>query len=787
MGYKFKLDCPGILENGHRQKSKGGGRMNNRQTLRSASTSNTSNNSIADLFSEIKTLIEDDDLAAVIVHMNDTYRIEEKRGEGLTFVCPGFARVAALTDKIRTFVLDQTARDRTVVLHSGDFLSPSFMSNKLRLNGEQIIDLMNCCGVNFATIGNHEFDLDAHGHASILGDRLGEANFTPVATNLLPGRMLAKESNFSRFRRIVYWPEDKPFMAILAFAGKDTQDDAAQHGFKTLAWQSALSEAIGEISEDARISCIVALSHMTREEDVKLQAQLNEEWMDYGYAYVLGGHDHDIHWREVRGRCSLSKNDLNLRSVTVALLTKKHMAIPRSHWGSTLHSRVIVTDETNLAEIAELAVQTYRHAATHRSGDLVEAYCRKLRSMIKKDSFGAERGFASNLWDWTISYLDSTFRLGHLWSEDYLKEMQENRLFWLLDSNQLGQLDPNAEADKRISFWLQVRDKRAGDAGNKIVAKFDKGLCGEDKFLRSESTNFGNFVADSIMAATKTDLAILHAGLFRSDETIVGELLVSDLQEAFVFDEEDAVTVVELDQDEVKAIYEHARGKVNEGGFLQVSRSESWVRKQSLKRLKVAMPTYLLIDNKDGYQELLSAKRGCGKEALLANLTVSDSDNHSVIELVILGATAPSVIYNEEIRLSATLNESLEEQFVRGFIAVCKDYEKACKKAKLDIHDKRLILELYYHGVPDANKLVSKRDIGDEKHLLDARERVVACAFWGWQNLGGMRGLHKMVERLSKGRERHEENLPLSDYLSDACCPVYEWLMAQIAKKEREK
>ena len=64
----------------------------------------------------ISWLIRRDDLAAVMIHLNDLYLIEDRPGQ-----IPGLARIAALVKCIRGFVADRLGEERTLVVHSGDF------------------------------------------------------------------------------------------------------------------------------------------------------------------------------------------------------------------------------------------------------------------------------------------------------------------------------------------------------------------------------------------------------------------------------------------------------------------------------------------------------------------------------------------------------------------------------------------------------------------------------------------------------------------------------------------
>ena len=78
---------------------------------------------ICDLYKNIETMAAKDDLAAVLIHFNDTYLLEGRCSTSSEL--PGMARILTLIRNVRKCVSDACRGDRTLVLHSGDFLMPS--------------------------------------------------------------------------------------------------------------------------------------------------------------------------------------------------------------------------------------------------------------------------------------------------------------------------------------------------------------------------------------------------------------------------------------------------------------------------------------------------------------------------------------------------------------------------------------------------------------------------------------------------------------------------------------
>src|SRR5947199_6777840 len=113
------------------------------------------------------------ELVAVVVHLNDTYLIEERPSRNL----PGFPRIIATINRLRQHVEKEARLDRFLVVHSGDFLGPSLLGKSDK--GNAMIELLEKAGLNYCVLGNHEFD---HG-AEELADRLRGRKFKVLVAN----------------------------------------------------------------------------------------------------------------------------------------------------------------------------------------------------------------------------------------------------------------------------------------------------------------------------------------------------------------------------------------------------------------------------------------------------------------------------------------------------------------------------------------------------------------------------------------------------------------------------
>jgi 2',3'-cyclic-nucleotide 2'-phosphodiesterase (5'-nucleotidase family) len=101
------------------------------------------------------------------LQINDVYSTIPVDGQG------GLARVATLKQQMAA------AGKTPVLVIAGDFLSPSVASSVFK--GEQMVAALNAAGLDFATLGNHEFDFGS----DFLIQRMAEAKWQWVVSNVI--------------------------------------------------------------------------------------------------------------------------------------------------------------------------------------------------------------------------------------------------------------------------------------------------------------------------------------------------------------------------------------------------------------------------------------------------------------------------------------------------------------------------------------------------------------------------------------------------------------------------
>jgi 5'-nucleotidase len=240
------------------------------------------------------------DAAAVltIVHLNDLYEIQPIEGGR----AGGPARVAT--------VIKHLKKSATVVTTlGGDYLSPSALGTATvdgqPLAGRQMVDVLNAMGLDWATFGNHEFDVPEAAFRA----HLKQARFRIVSTNVTD----AQGRPFDGVPTSVIAPVRLADRIVHVGVIGVTIDSTDKPWVKCRDPITAAREEIAKLK--GRTDAIVALTHLRLEQDAAFVAALPEVDL------VLGGHDHE-NWLMYRGAhfTPVIKADANVRSVAIVSL-----------------------------------------------------------------------------------------------------------------------------------------------------------------------------------------------------------------------------------------------------------------------------------------------------------------------------------------------------------------------------------------------------------------------------------------------------------------------------------
>ncbi len=236
-----------------------------------------------------------------ILQINDVYEIAplEKGKVG------GMARVATLEKKLRS----QEPNLYTVL--AGDFLSPSVIGTvKIdgeRVQGQQMVELMNAVGVDWVVFGNHEFDIKE----AALQKRLDESDFGWIGGNVRHRR----NDTLTRFQQK---GQNVPDYAIWQF---ENQSQALKVGVIGVCLDANKQDYVSyeEVFANAKynyqlikdsVDFCIALTHLSIEEDRELAQQIPE------LKLIMGGHEHERHFEKV-GTVPIAKADANAKSAWI--------------------------------------------------------------------------------------------------------------------------------------------------------------------------------------------------------------------------------------------------------------------------------------------------------------------------------------------------------------------------------------------------------------------------------------------------------------------------------------
>lgn len=265
----------------------------------------------------------------VFVQMNDVYEIAPLEGGKYG----GLARVATIINQFKA------KNPNTFVILSGDFISPSALGTSefegKRINGRQMVDVLNAIGLDYVTFGNHEFDYKYE----VLQDRIDESRFEWISGNVFK----ADGSNVTSFQKYISTPYSKvkellkdsiptvmhvekemlPEYKILEISGYNKNNpvrigllglciDANKQPYVVYEnWVDAGKRIHDRIKDS--INCLVGITHLSIDEDKDLASELPE------LSLIMGGHEH-VNMLHKVGNTIITKADANARTVYIHTL-----------------------------------------------------------------------------------------------------------------------------------------------------------------------------------------------------------------------------------------------------------------------------------------------------------------------------------------------------------------------------------------------------------------------------------------------------------------------------------
>jgi 5'-nucleotidase / UDP-sugar diphosphatase len=207
-----------------------------------------------------------------ILHINDLYEVTPVAGgkEG------GLARLATLKKQLKR------ENPRTYMFIAGDVISPSALGtakvNGQPLAGEQMIDVLNAVGLDYATFGNHEFDVNEQQFAA----RMKQSTAKWFSGNVRN----AAGQPFDGIPANIIFKVKGPKGGIVRVGMIGVTIDSTRKPYVTYKDFLATAKADARILRP-QVDVLIGLTHLAIADDIELAKEVPE--LDI----IMGGHEHE--------------------------------------------------------------------------------------------------------------------------------------------------------------------------------------------------------------------------------------------------------------------------------------------------------------------------------------------------------------------------------------------------------------------------------------------------------------------------------------------------------------
>lgn len=249
--------------------------------------------------SNVAKKVDDNVIQLNVLQINDVYEITPVNGQG------GLAKVATLRNQLKA------ENPNTISVMAGDFFSPSAIGtakvNGERLAGKQMVATLNAMGLDYATFGNHEFDLKADQFAA----RMGESKFKWVSANCMDANSKSAFTNV---------PDHHIYQVVQVTNGKEKNLKVGIFGVtldKNQPPYVSISDYLAAARDQVRtlrpqVDILIALTHLELSQDITLAQELPE------IDLIMGGHEHEnIIVKRGADMTPITKADANAHTVYV--------------------------------------------------------------------------------------------------------------------------------------------------------------------------------------------------------------------------------------------------------------------------------------------------------------------------------------------------------------------------------------------------------------------------------------------------------------------------------------
>lgn len=207
-------------------------------------------------------------LRVTILHVNDVYQFTPVDGGARG----GLARLLTLKKQIKA------ENPNTIFTLGGDTVSPSVETRTYR--GAQMIDAWNAVGIDYAVLGNHEFDIKT----PELLERMKESKFQWLGANVIDTKTNRIFADTPPFVIKDFGSVKIGFLGLLLPETKETSSMEASLAIRN--YCETAKEIVPKMRA-AGANAIVGLTHMFMYEDKELAKCAD-------FDLILGGHEHTL-------------------------------------------------------------------------------------------------------------------------------------------------------------------------------------------------------------------------------------------------------------------------------------------------------------------------------------------------------------------------------------------------------------------------------------------------------------------------------------------------------------
>jgi 2',3'-cyclic-nucleotide 2'-phosphodiesterase (5'-nucleotidase family) len=509
-------------------------------------------------------------LPIVFVQINDVYHIDARSdwSKEDSLILP---RIATIVHRLRRLY----GNDRVHFCLPGDFLAPSCLSKEFK--GEQMVDILNAMGLDFVTFGNHEFE-EGFTWQDVYA-RLEQSRFTWISTNFEFEPREVFEQFLDHKRYWWYhpiWLSPKNLVILLGVLLKSRYPDFGvahdpitwtQDAIKQ--WQEGGEELrrARDLARDESIQPVfVVLTHLPLDTKDGGDLPLAKSCPDI--LLIMGGHDHDVPYQDISTRTLVVKalsNARTLRLNWIVAILRDQIAPLLEDSAETAAVLRAVGDNLLRATLPPAVSKIFFNKRRPTRADVARVGL-PLTEFLEPVERGGLSGIVDSV---AVGYHPS----GH----DYVFVFS---LCLKMNERLTSLIPPDTKVSARIKDWLN----RSSETTATIIPA-PMCLHLEDKVVRRQSTNFGNFIADVVrhggvqrrFSERRCDVGLINSGSFRLDRDIAADEVISQKTLCDIFFHKNSVRRFDLTGADLLSIirqsleFRRMGGEEGHGEFLQLS------------------------------------------------------------------------------------------------------------------------------------------------------------------------------------------------------------------------